>query len=208
MKFPARIPFWIKWIYPSFVWQMPGDEKALYLTFDDGPHPTITPIVLDLLSKYNAKATFFCIGDRVKRYPEIMERIRLEGHSIGNHTQHHVNGWEISDRDYIDQVNQAAEFIPSKLFRPPYGRIKRSQAGLLQKEGYKVVMWTILSADYDHKLSNEECLRRVVRRIESGDIYLFHDSEKGKERMLAVLPRLLKVATDKGFLFKKIEEVR
>lgn len=208
MRFPARIPSWVKWVYPSFVWQMPGDEKALYLTFDDGPHPTITPIVLDLLSKYNAKATFFCIGDRAKRYPEILQRIRQEGHAIGNHTQHHVNGWATLDRDYIDQVNQAAEFIPSKLFRPPYGRIKRSQAGLLQKEGYKVVMWTILSADYDHKLSNEECLSRVVRRIESGDIYLFHDSEKGEERMLAVLPRLLKVATDKGFLFKKIEEVR
>jgi peptidoglycan/xylan/chitin deacetylase (PgdA/CDA1 family) len=187
---------------------MPGDEKALYLTFDDGPHPTITPIVLDLLSKYNAKATFFCIGDRAKRYPEILQRIRQEGHAIGNHTQHHVNGWATLDRDYIDQVNQAAEFIPSKLFRPPYGRIKRSQAGLLQKEGYKVVMWTILSADYDHKLSKEECLSRVVRRIESGDIYLFHDSEKGEERMLAVLPSLLKVATDKGFLFKKIEEVQ
>lgn len=208
MRFPARIPSWVKWVYPSFVWQMPGDEKALYLTFDDGPHPTITPIVLDLLSKYNAKATFFCIGDRVKRYPEIMERITLEGHAIGNHTQQHVNGWATADRDYLDQVNQAAEFIPSKLFRPPYGRIKRSQAGLLQKEGYKVVMWTILSADYDHKLSIEECLSRVVRRIESGDIYLFHDSEKGEERMLAVLPSLLKVATDKGFLFKKIEEAR
>lgn len=208
MRFPARIPSWVKWVYPSFVWQMPGDEKALYLTFDDGPHPTITPIVLDLLSKYNAKATFFCIGDRAKRYPEILQRIRQEGHAIGNHTQHHVNGWATLDRDYIDQVNQAAEFIPSKLFRPPYGRIKRNQAGLLQKEGYKVVMWTILSADYDHKLSKEECLSRVVRRIESGDIYLFHDSEKGEERMLAVLPRLLKVATDKGFLFKKIEEVQ
>ena len=207
MRFPARIPSWIKWIYPSFVWQMPGDEKALYLTFDDGPHPTITPIVLDLLLKYNAKATFFCIGDRAKRYPEILERIRLEGHAIGNHTQHHINGWATSDREYTDQVNQAAEFIPSKLFRPPYGRIKRSQAGLLQKEGYKLVMWTILSADYDHKLSKEECLNRVVRRIESGDIYLFHDSEKGEERMLSVLPSLLKVATDKGFLFKKIEEV-
>ncbi len=207
MRFPARIPSWVKWVYPSFVWQMPGDEKALYLTFDDGPHPTITPIVLDLLSKYNAKATFFCIGDRAKRYPEILQRIRQEGHAIGNHTQHHVNGWATLDRDYIDQVNQAAEFIPSKLFRPPYGRIKRSQAGLLQKEGYKLVMWTILSADYDHKLSKEECLNRVVRRIESGDIYLFHDSEKGEERMLSVLPSLLKVATDKGFLFKKIEEV-
>ena len=207
MRFPARIPSWIKWIYPSFVWQMPTDEKALYLTFDDGPHPTITPIVLDLLFKYNAKATFFCIGDRAKRYPEIVERIRLEGHTIGNHTQNHVNGWATSDRNYIDQVNQAAEFIPSKLFRPPYGRIKRSQAALLQKEGYKVVMWTILSADYDHTMSKEECVRRVVRRIDSGDIYLFHDSEKGEERMLAALPSLLKVATDKGFLFKKIEEV-
>ncbi len=207
MRFPARIPSWVKWVYPSFVWQMPGDEKALYLTFDDGPHPTITPIVLDLLSKYNAKATFFCIGDRAKRYPEILQRIRQEGHAIGNHTQHHVNGWATLDRDYIDQVNQAAEFIPSKLFRPPYGRIKRSQAGLLQKEGYKVVMWTILSADYDHKLSKEECLSRVVRRIESGDIYLFHDSEKGEERMLAVLPSLLKVATDKGFLFKILEKM-
>jgi peptidoglycan/xylan/chitin deacetylase (PgdA/CDA1 family) len=208
MRFPARIPSWIKWIYPSFVWQMPGDEKDLYLTFDDGPHPTITPIVLDLLLKYNAKATFFCIGDRAKRYPEILERIRLEGHAIGNHTQHHINGWATSDREYTDQVNQAAEFISSKLFRPPYGRIKRSQAALLQKEGYKVVMWTILSADYDHTMSKEECVRRVVRRIDSGDIYLFHDSEKGKERMLAALPSLLKVATDKGFLFKRIDEVQ
>ncbi len=207
MRFPARIPSWIKWIYPSFIWQMQGNEKALYLTFDDGPHPTITPIVLDLLLKYNAKATFFCIGDRVKRYPEIMERIIVEGHAIGNHTQHHVNGWASSDLEYMDQVSQASKFIPSKLFRPPYGRIKRSQAALLQKEGYKVVMWTILSADYDHTITKEECIRRVVRRIESGDIYLFHDSEKGEERMVAVLPRLLKVATDKGFLFKKIEEV-
>ena len=207
MRFPARIPSWIKWFYPSFVWQMPGDEKALYLTFDDGPHPTITPIVLDLLSKYNAKATFFCIGDRVKRYPEIMERIRLEGHSIGNHTQHHVNGWEISDRDYIDQVNQAAEFIPSKLFRPPYGRIKRSQAGLLQKEGYKVVMWTILSADYDHKITKEECASRVTSHIDNGNIYLFHDSDKGEERMLHSLPILLKLATAEGFLFKRIEDL-
>jgi peptidoglycan/xylan/chitin deacetylase (PgdA/CDA1 family) len=207
MRFPARIPSWIKWIYPSFVWQMPGDEKFLYLTFDDGPHPTITPIVLDLLLKYNAKATFFCIGDRAKRYPEILERIRLEGHAIGNHTQNHVNGWFSSADHYIDQVNQAAEYIPSKLFRPPYGRIKRSQAALLQKKGYKVVMWTILSADYDHRITNEECKSRVQGQIESGDIYLFHDSEKGEERMLAALPSLLKVATDKGFLFKKIEEV-
>ena len=125
MIIPARIPFWIKWMYPSFIWQMPSNENALYLTFDDGPHPTITPLVLDILALYNAKATFFCIGDRVKRYPDIMKRIVAEGHSIGNHTQHHVNGWKSSVSAYQDEVQQAASMIPSNLFRPPYGRIKR-----------------------------------------------------------------------------------
>ena len=207
MKFPARIPFWIKWMYPSFIWQMPSNEKALYLTFDDGPHPTITPVVLDLLADFNAKATFFCIGDRVKRYPDIMKRIVAEGHSIGNHTQHHVNGWNSSVSDYAEEVHQAALLIASKLFRPPYGRIKRKQAKLLENEGYKITMWTILSADYDHSLNKEECASRVTSNIDKGNIYLFHDSDKGEERMLYALPILLKQATAKGFLFKRIEDI-
>jgi peptidoglycan/xylan/chitin deacetylase (PgdA/CDA1 family) len=207
MKFPARIPFWLKWIYPSFTWQMPSNEKALYLTFDDGPHPTITPFVLDILADYQAKATFFCIGDRVKRYPEIMKRIVAEGHSIGNHTHHHVNGWKSSVSAYVEEVHQASSLIPSKLFRPPYGRIKRKQADLLENEGYKIIMWTILSADYDHSLNKEECTSRVISNIENGYIYLFHDSEKGEERMRHALPILLKLATAKGFLFKRIDEV-
>ena len=207
MIIPARIPFWMKWIYPSFIWQMPSNENALYLTFDDGPHPTITPLVLNLLAQYNAKATFFCIGDRVKRYPEIMERIIAEGHSIGNHTQHHVNGWNSSVSAYTEEVHQAASIIPSSLFRPPYGRIKRKQANLLENEGYKIIMWTILSADYDHSLSKEECARRVTSHIDQGNIYLFHDSDKGEERMLYALPKLLKLATAKGFMFKRIEDV-
>ena len=207
MKFPARIPFWIKWMYPSFIWQMPSNEKALYLTFDDGPHPTITPVVLDLLADFNAKATFFCIGDRVKRYPDIMKRIVAEGHSIGNHTQHHVNGWNSSVSDYAEEVHQAALLIASKLFRPPYGRIKRKQAKLLENEGYKITMWTILSADYDNSLNKEECARRVTSHIDKGNIYLFHDSDKGEERMLYALPILLKLATAKGFMFKRIEDV-
>lgn len=207
MIIPARIPFWIKWMYPSFIWQMPSNENALYLTFDDGPHPTITPVVLDLLADFNAKATFFCIGDRVKRYPDIMKRIVAEGHSIGNHTQHHVNGWKSSVSAYQDEVQQAASMIPSNLFRPPYGRIKRKQAKLLENEGYKIIMWTILSADYDHSLNKEECASRVTSHIDKGNIYLFHDSDKGEERMLHALPILLKLATAKGFLFKRIEDV-
>lgn len=207
MKFPARIPFWLKWIYPSFTWQMPTNEKELYLTFDDGPHPTITPLVLDHLANYQAKATFFCIGDRVKRYPEIMKRILAEGHSIGNHTQHHINGWSSSVDAYLGDVQLASSSIPSKLFRPPYGRITRKQAEQLEAQGYKIIMWTILSADYDHSLPIEECLRRVTKNIDNGNIYLFHDSEKGEKRMLNVLPQLLKQATAKGFLFKRIDEV-
>jgi peptidoglycan/xylan/chitin deacetylase (PgdA/CDA1 family) len=206
MIFPARIPLWIKWLYPSFTWQMPSTEKALYLTFDDGPHPTITPAVLDLLADFNAKATFFCIGDRVKRYPDIMKRIVAEGHSIGNHTQHHVNGWKSSVSVYTEEVHQASTLIASKLFRPPYGRIKRKQAKLLENEGYKIIMWTILTADYDHSLNKEECVSRVTSHIDKGNIYLFHDSDKGEERMLYVLPILLKQATAKGFLFKRIED--
>lgn len=207
MIIPARIPFWIKWLYPTFIWQMPSNENALYLTFDDGPHPSVTPLVLDLLAQYNAKATFFCIGDRVKRYPEIMKRIMTEGHSIGNHTMHHVNGWKSSVSAYQEEVHQAASMIPSNLFRPPYGRITRSQSKFLENKGYKIIMWTILSADYDHSLKKEECASRVVSHIDKGNIYLFHDSDKGEERMLHVLPILLKLATAKGFLFKRIDDI-
>jgi peptidoglycan/xylan/chitin deacetylase (PgdA/CDA1 family) len=134
-----------------------------------------------------------------------MERIIAEGHSIGNHTQHHLNGWNNSNSVYIEDVHQASSLIASTLFRPPYGRIKRKQAKILELEGYKVIMWTILSADYDHSLNKEECASRVTSHIDNGNIYLFHDSDKGEERMLYALPMLLKQATAKGFLFKRIE---
>jgi peptidoglycan/xylan/chitin deacetylase (PgdA/CDA1 family) len=208
MNFPARIPNWIKWFYPSFVWQMPADEKSLFLTFDDGPHPTITPQVLSMLSDYKAKATFFCIGDRVKRYPEIFQRILDEGHAIGNHTQHHIKGWETATADYVAEVNEAEKYICSRLFRPPYGRIKRKQAKLLLNQGFEIIMWTVLSADYDQKLTKEASADRVLRNINNGNIYLFHDSERGEKRMLYALPKLLEAASALGFEFKKIKEVR
>ncbi len=208
MNFPARIPNWIRWFYPSFSWQMSANEKTLYLTFDDGPHPSITPAVLSILSRYNAKATFFCIGDRVKRYPEIFQKIISEGHAIGNHTQHHVNGWKIATDHYVKEVHEARKYIESTLFRPPYGRIKRKQARILLQKGYKMIMWTILSADYDKTLTKDACAERVLKNINNGNIYLFHDSEKGEEKMLYALPRLLEAASALGFEFKKIEEVR
>lgn len=205
MILPAQIPNWIKWIYPRFIWQMAKQEKSIYLTFDDGPHPRITPMVLDLLSKYDAKATFFCIGDRVNRYPEIFTRLKAEGHAVGNHTQHHLNGWKTSTEEYLNDVEKANVLIQSNLFRPPYGRIKQSQVRLLMKQGYKIVMWTILSADYDKNTAKEVCAARVTDLIENGMIYLFHDSEKAEKRMGYSLEKLLEIATSKGFTFRKID---
>lgn len=206
MIFPSLLPKWIKWIYPNLVWQMPAKEKILYLSFDDGPHPRITPMVLDLLSKYHAKATFFCIGDRVDRFPEIFSRIKAEGHAVGNHTQHHTNGWKTDTANYINEVELANSTIGSALFRPPYGRIKRAQARLLMQKGYKIMMWTVLSADYDSRLSKEACAKRVEENIADGLIYLFHDSEKAEERMVYALEKLLETATSKGFVFSNLSQ--
>lgn len=207
MNFPALIPSWIKWIYPSLVWRASREEQVLYITFDDGPHPRITPLVLEMLHKYNARATFFCIGDRVKRYPDIVQRMLAEGHAIGNHTQHHVNGWSTADDAYLQDVEDAAQVISSKLFRPPYGRVRRSQIKKLLQKDYKVIMWTVLSADYDLGLNKEQCAHRVVNHIDNGNIFLLHDSEKAEERMLHALKALLEKASSRGFVFKKIEEV-
>ncbi|MFM1794748.1 MAG: hypothetical protein RL642_1133 [Bacteroidota bacterium] len=206
MNFPARIPNWIAFFYPSLVWRKSTLEKTLYLTFDDGPHPRITPLVLDMLRKYNAKATFFCIGDRVQRYPGIVQNILDDGHAIGNHTQHHLNGWSTPTDTYVHNVEQAAQLIPSKLFRPPYGRIRRSQINQLVEKGFKIIMWSVLSADYDPKLNKEKCASRVLNHIDNGNIFLFHDSEKAEESMIFGLDRLLEKASSEGFLFKKIDE--
>jgi peptidoglycan/xylan/chitin deacetylase (PgdA/CDA1 family) len=207
MNFPALIPSWIKFIYPSMVWKEAADEKVLYITFDDGPHPRITPLVLEMLNEYKAKATFFCIGDRVKRYPEIAQKILAEGHAIGNHTQHHLNGWSTPDDVYIHDVEQATQLIPSKLFRPPYGRMRRSQIRRLLEKNFKIIMWSVLSADYDASLNKEQCALRVLNNIDHGNIVLFHDSEKAEDRLLYALKALLDRASNKGYVFKKIEEV-
>jgi peptidoglycan/xylan/chitin deacetylase (PgdA/CDA1 family) len=204
MIIPALIPRMVTWLFPKRVWRIPTSQKESYLSFDDGPHPRITPIVLDMLAAYDAKAIFFCIGDRVKRYPDIFQRILDEGHAVGNHTFHHLNGWKAKHEDYMSDVEKAANVIDSSLFRPPYGRIKGSQASAIAAKGLKTIMWTVLSGDYDAKLSPGECAERVLRNIAPGFIYLFHDSEKAEKNMFYALGKLLEASKIEGYSCEKL----
>ena len=205
----VKTPWWLKKIYPNRVWDIDTNEKIIYLSFDDGPHPEATPFVLDELAKYNAKATFFCIGKNVVDYPDIYKRILDEGHAIGNHTQQHLNGWKTSTEIYLTDVSEAAKNISSNLFRPPYGRIKRSQAkGIseaLKNKSAKIVMWDVLSGDFDMSLSNEKCLENVISKTRTGSIVVFHDSEKAFSRLKYTLPAMLEFFTLKGYVFSKIK---
>lgn len=193
---------------PGLTWDIPSssDEKVLYLTFDDGPHPRATPYVLDVLRAHGAKATFFCIGKNVQEHPQIYKRILGEGHRTGNHTQHHVNGWKARDKAYLEDVSQAAGYIDSDLFRPPYGRITAFQASLLRKPpfSYKVIMWDVLSGDFDRKLSAGQCSRNVIRHARSGSIVVWHDSEKAFPRVEGALPTVLEHFQEKGYRFESL----
>ena len=207
MIIPARIPRFIEWLFPRRVWQMPKAGKTLYLTFDDGPHPDITPRVLALLEQYNAKATFFCIGDRVKKYPDVFKSILEAGHAVGNHTQHHLKGTKTSLDGYLADLDLAAEYINSQLFRPPYGRMNLTQQKSILARGYQIIMWTILSADYDRNLSVEEVTKRASSVLSDGYIYLFHDSEKAEERMFPALKNLLEMGQREGYVFETIGKI-
>lgn len=189
--------------YPLLTWQIKTDEKVIYLTFDDGPHETATPFVLNILKKYNAKATFFCIGKNVQLHSEIYERIINEGHSVGNHTFNHLNGWEVNDENYLSDIANASSVIQSKLFRPPYGRIKKLQAKILQPN-YNIIMWSVLSGDFDVNLSPQKCLNNVIKNTAKGSIVVFHDSAKAMERLAFALPKTLEYFSEKGYVFKSI----
>ena len=197
----------MRMFYPSLLWQMPKTaEKTLYLTFDDGPHPLITPKVLEILRKYNAKATFFCIGNNVQKYPETFELVKKEGHSVGCHTFNHEDGWKTKTDDYIKSVLEANKLINSDLFRPPHGKIKRSELKKLQTSNSKLqtIAWTVIAYDWDHALSHEDVYQNVIRNADDGAIVAFHDSLKAYNNMISALPRVLEYYSEKGFIFKAL----
>ena len=200
----VKTPWLLRQLYSSLIWHLPNEENKIYLTFDDGPHPTITPFVLDVLKKYNAKATFFCIGKNVTSHPEIYLRIIEEGHRVGNHTYSHLNGWKAKDREYFADILEAEQVIETDLFRPPYGRISRVQAKEILPK-FKIIMWDILSGDFDIKLSPQKCLEYVTKKTKPGSIIVFHDSEKAFPRLEYALPKALEFFAEKGFICSVIE---
>jgi peptidoglycan-N-acetylglucosamine deacetylase len=204
----VKTPWWLKKFYPGRVWDIETTEKIIYLTFDDGPHPVVTPFVLDELKKYNAKATFFCIGNNVTEYPAIYKRILNEGHRTGNHTQNHLNGWKSKNDVYLDNIAEAANHINSELFRPPYGRIKKSQAEkigtVIKNKEPKIIMWSVLSGDFDIAINNDKCLQNVMKNTKAGSIIVFHDSEKAYPKLEYALPKALKLFYEQGYSFGKL----
>jgi len=208
MFYLVKTPWWLKKWYGGLVWDIPhpSEDKVLYLTFDDGPHPVATPFVLDTLARYGATGTFFCIGKNVQEHPQIYKRIFEEGHRVGNHTQRHLNGWKSADAAYIDDIRQAARYIDSDLFRPPYGRISALQASLLRRPpfGYQIIMWDVLSADFDRRLRPDKCARNVIRHARPGSIIVFHDSEKAYPRLEGALPAVLEHFGERGYRFAGI----
>ena len=207
-RFFIKTPQWAKWFFPSYVWRIPAKEKIVYLTFDDGPHPTITPWVLNELKAYNAKATFFCIGNNVLKFPETYNELIKQGHSVGNHTHRHLNGWKTDEASYLEDIAEAAKIIDTNLFRPPYGKLKSGQArrlsAVMQAKNLRVIMWDVLSADFDAKTSPETCTKNVLQNVAPGSIVVFHDSEKAFRNLKASLPLVLKTLKEEGYKFGKI----
>ena len=190
-------------MFPGFIWSIPNERNDIYLTFDDGPTETVTSWVLDLLAKHNVKATFFCLGKKVEMHPELFERIKAEGHSVGNHSYSHLKGWETPTGQYVQDVDFANDLIGTNLFRPPYGRIKPAQSKLL-RERYKIIMWDLLSMDYSRNTSRRRCANIVKNGLHSGAIIVFHDSKKAEKNLRYALPRAIEAAKAKGYNFQRI----
>lgn len=202
--FLVKSPAIIKKYYPNLIWEVPNSENKIYLTFDDGPIPEITEWVLDVLKQYNIKATFFCIGDNVVKYPTVFQRIIVEGHIAGNHTFNHLNGWKTSSEIYLANIEACKEVLNTFIFRPPYGRIKKSQVQDLSK-AYRIIMWDVLSGDFDAKTSPEKCYNNVIKNTKSGSIIVFHDSIKAAENLKATLPKAIEYLLEQGFVFDVLE---
>jgi peptidoglycan/xylan/chitin deacetylase (PgdA/CDA1 family) len=200
----VRIPGILKKIYLGLTWNIPGKDRVLYLTFDDGPTPEITDQVLSMLSSRGARATFFCIGRNAERNPEILSRILNAGHSIGNHTYSHLKGWYTPNRQYFEDIELASQFVPSTLYRPAYGMITPAQIRYL-KQRFQIVLWDVMSYDFDPATSKEKCLSNVIRNARPGSVIVFHDSVKASGNLLYALPRVLDHFRRLGFSFDAIK---
>lgn len=200
-----QTPDFIRKLIPGAVWRLPQKEKTVYLTFDDGPIPEVTPWVLDLLKKYNIKATFFCVGDNVRKYPEVFKMVVSAGHSVGNHTFNHLQGFKVRSGKYVENVELADSYIRSNLFRPPHGHLRIRQGTKLSKK-FRFVMWDVITRDYNRKLSGEYVLNVVKRYARNGSIIVFHDSIKAEENMKYALPRAIEFLLSEGYKFEKITE--
>ena len=200
-------PFWLRIIYPKgLVWRVPSSRKEVFLTFDDGPVPEVTPLVLSILKKYNVKATFFCVGENIQKYPEVFDLLLKEGHAVGNHTFHHIKAWKTDYNDYLSEVEQCSLLVKSNLFRPPYGQISRKIARNLGKD-YRIIMWSALTGDYDKMLSGDQCLANAIDNTSPGSIVVFHDSLKALESMEYALPLYVEYCLGKGYEFGKLDNV-
>jgi peptidoglycan/xylan/chitin deacetylase (PgdA/CDA1 family) len=205
MFYFSKSPGWLKKLYPSGVWTVPTDRKVIYLSFDDGPHAGATPFVLEQLRRYNAKATFFCIGKNVIAEPDVYKTVLDGGHRVGNHTMNHLNGWKTKDKLYLTDIERARELIDSDLFRPPYGRISAFQIKNLTKIlKYKLIMWDVLSGDFDPAVDGKKAAETVIRKARAGSIVVFHDSAKSYNVMKEALPVVLGYFSEKGYLFESI----
>lgn len=200
----VKTPWLLKKLYPSLTWHKSRSSHCIYITFDDGPIPIVTPFVLNSLRQFNARATFFCIGDNIHKHPDIYEQLVAEGHRIGNHTYNHLRGWKTGDENYANNFLKCDALMHSSLFRPPYGRIKKSQIKGLREinPDLQIIMWDVLSGDFDENLKPEDCLKNVLRHTENGSVVVFHDSLKAFARLKYTLPRALKYWSDKGYTFE------
>ena len=201
----VKPPFFYRWLSPGYlVCEFPVSEKVIYLTFDDGPIPEATPGILEILARYNAKATFFMVGDNVRKYPEVFRQVVDQGHATGNHTFHHLNGWKTTSGLYLDDVSRCAELVPSRLFRPPYGKFTPMQYLLLKKD-YRFILWSVLTYDFHRHTSGEQCLQNAVNNTKPGSIVVFHDNLKAIDNVNYALPRFLEHFSNLGFRFGRIE---
>ncbi len=200
----TKTPSLIQNLFPNLIWRMKPEEKVLYLTFDDGPIPEATPWILDTLREYNAKASFFCVGENIQKHPAIYNRIKAEGHSVGNHTFNHLSGWTTENSKYNDNIAHCEPINDTTLFRPPYGRITPNQVRDVSEQ-YTIVMWDVLSGDFDEQIDADTCFRNVINNTQNGSIIVLHDSLKTIEKIIIVLPKLLEYYGSMGYRFDNLE---